>query len=275
MKAFGFFIVGLTGAFLIWATFDFPDWADPNAPASLHVSPYYIEKALEETGTSNIVTAVLADYRGYDTMFETTVIFAAGLVCFLLLRRVFFQAANERLYRHLPTGITIRIKGEHPPLPQGEFEPIDLHWIPHDIIIRTVCRLLVPFVQLFALYVIAHGHSSPGGGFQGGVILGASFILLAMGFNLRALVKRIREKAQSVLSTSGVFIYAATGWVCLLLGLSFLDYSALASLLGLDRIMSRSYGIFIVEVGVGIAVMGTMIWIYSNLSSMGNQDEGL
>ena len=49
-----------------------------------------------------------------------------------------------------------------------------------SIIVKTLCRLLVPFIQMFGLYVIMHGHSSPGGGFQGGVILASSFILLAL-----------------------------------------------------------------------------------------------
>jgi len=72
---------------LIYGAEEFPKWADPNQPASRHVSPRYIEKTLEETAVPNIVTAVLADYRGYDTLFETTVIFTAGIVVMMLLRR--------------------------------------------------------------------------------------------------------------------------------------------------------------------------------------------
>jgi multicomponent Na+:H+ antiporter subunit B len=66
---------------------DMPDWGDPNSPASLHVSPRYITKTLEETETPNMVTSVLADYRGYDTLGETTVIFTAGMACILILRK--------------------------------------------------------------------------------------------------------------------------------------------------------------------------------------------
>ena len=77
----------ITGALLVYATVDFPDWGDPNSPASLHVSPRYIEKAIEETAVPNMVTAVLADYRGYDTLFEETVIFTAGITAVLLIRR--------------------------------------------------------------------------------------------------------------------------------------------------------------------------------------------
>jgi len=64
-----------------------PDWGDPHSPASLHVSPRYIEKSLQETAVPNIVTAVLADYRGYDTLGETAVIFTAAVACILLIRR--------------------------------------------------------------------------------------------------------------------------------------------------------------------------------------------
>jgi multicomponent Na+:H+ antiporter subunit B len=87
LKIFSFLIVLLTGGLLIYGTKEMPPWGDPNAPASLHVSPRYIEKTVEETATPDMVTSVLADYRGYDTLGETTVIFTAGLSCLLLLRK--------------------------------------------------------------------------------------------------------------------------------------------------------------------------------------------
>ncbi len=185
MKTIGLIIVVLAGGLLLYATRDFPPWGDPTAPASLHVSPRYLEKAIEETAVPNVVTAVLADYRGFDTMFETMVIFCAGIACFGLLR-VFKGPAENRYYRHIPTGVTLHVLDgrDIPESPDG-FERIDTQWTPYDLIIKTVCRLLIPFVQLFALYVIAHGHHSPGGGFQGGVILGASIILLALSHNLQ------------------------------------------------------------------------------------------
>lgn len=87
MKIFALIVVILTGAVLIYSTVDMPEWGDPNSPASRHVSPRYIEKTIEETATPNAVTSVLADYRGYDTLGETMVIFTAGIVCLMLLRR--------------------------------------------------------------------------------------------------------------------------------------------------------------------------------------------
>jgi len=265
----------LAGALLVYATVDFPAWADPASPASTHLSPHFIEKTMEETSVPNIVTAVLADYRSYDTMYETTVIFAAGVACFLLLRIPRRKEPGERLYRHVLTGVTVRVKEGAKLPPSDDFERIDTLWTPPDLIIKTICRLLIPFIQLFGLYVIAHGHHSPGGGFQGGVILGASIIMLAISHDLRTAVQRMREKVDVLLSAAGVFIYAGTGALCVLLGLNFLDYSALASVLYVDPVTARSHGILIVEIGVGIAVMATIIWIYNNVSSGGKYDEGL
>ena len=77
----------LVGAALIYGALDMPVWGDPFSPASIHVSPYYLKHSLEQTATPNVVTSVLADYRGYDTLGETTVIFTAGMACILMLRR--------------------------------------------------------------------------------------------------------------------------------------------------------------------------------------------
>jgi multicomponent Na+:H+ antiporter subunit B len=75
------------GGALLYVATGLPPIGDPGAPASIHVSPRYLARTLEETATPNAVTSVLADYRGYDTLVETTVIFTAGLGCWLLLAR--------------------------------------------------------------------------------------------------------------------------------------------------------------------------------------------
>jgi multicomponent Na+:H+ antiporter subunit B len=87
LKVLAFISVVITGIILLYATQDMPDWGDPRSPASCHVSPRYLEKSLEETATPNAVTSVLADYRGYDTLGETSVIFTAGVSCILILRK--------------------------------------------------------------------------------------------------------------------------------------------------------------------------------------------
>ncbi len=276
MKALGSIVVLFLGGILFYTSFDFPRWGDGKSPASQHVSSYYIEHAIEDTSVPNIVTAVLADYRGYDTLFETAVIFAAGLACFFLLRVPEGKAPTSRFYRHQSTGVTLRIeKGGRLPENTGEFERIDSVWVPYDLIIAMTCRLVVPFIQLFALYVIAHGHHSPGGGFQGGVIFGAAIILFAISNNLRRTLRLMSERKSSILGSLGVMIYAGTGVLCILGGAGFLDYSGLTSFLGVGPVEARSHGILIVEVGVGIAVSAVMVGIYYNLSSGGKQDEGL
>ncbi|UCD88045.1 MAG: hypothetical protein JSV01_10000 [Desulfobacterales bacterium] len=87
MKTFGIMIQVLLGAALIYGTLDMPKWGDPHSPAASHVSPYYLQHSIEHTATPNVVTSVLADYRSYDTLGETTVIFTAGMACLLLLKR--------------------------------------------------------------------------------------------------------------------------------------------------------------------------------------------
>lgn len=276
MRTTGVLLSVLLGGLLFYTALEFPLWGDPESPAAGRLSSYYIERSLEETSVPNMVTAVLADYRGYDTLFETIVIFTAGIVCIFLLRSFKTLSPESRLYRHIPTGLTLRIeKGGKIPEESDFFERIDSVWVPHDLVIRTTCRMVIPFIQIFGLYVIAHGHYSPGGGFQGGVILGASLVLFAIGFNLRTATRYFGEKAMVFFAALGVFIYTGTGLLTLLLRANYLDYSALAQLLGTDPVTARSHGILIVETGVGMAVMAVMVMLYYSLSSAGVHDEGL
>lgn len=73
---------------LVYGVPDFPDFGDPNAPANQHVVPRYIEGSETESGVPNVITAVIINYRGYDTFGETTVIFTAGIIVILLIRRL-------------------------------------------------------------------------------------------------------------------------------------------------------------------------------------------
>ncbi len=77
----------LLGLLLLYAAKDLPGFGDPNSPASVHISPTYLENSFSDTHTPNVVTSVLMDYRSLDTMVETVVIFSAGIACALLLRR--------------------------------------------------------------------------------------------------------------------------------------------------------------------------------------------
>ena len=79
------FVSGSVGAALIYGTLGLPPFGIQNAPIHGHTVPHYLQKSIAETGVPNIVTSVLADYRGFDTLGETTVIFTAGIGVMLLL----------------------------------------------------------------------------------------------------------------------------------------------------------------------------------------------
>ncbi len=79
------FVVIVTGAAIIYGTLDMPNFGDPSAPVHQHVGPDYLARSPHEIGVPNVVTAILASYRGYDTMGETAVVFAAGIGVMVLL----------------------------------------------------------------------------------------------------------------------------------------------------------------------------------------------
>ena len=261
MKWLAFIAVIVTGSLLIYGVSDFPSWGSSQSPAnngvegaSPSISKTFIEETYTLTHVPNMVTAVLADYRGYDTMFETVVIFAAGIAIFAILRVLSDMGSKTPV-----SSIDSSVDGDH-----------------QRIIIGTTCRLLIPVIQLFALYVVAHGHHSPGGGFQGGVILGASFILLGLSSNLDSALKRLSERRFLALASIGILIYAGFGLVCQLCGRHFLDYGALHKIIpSPDEGMARSHSMLGVEIGVAFTVTAIMFAIYANLASKGELKRGL
>lgn len=142
-----------------------------------------------------------------------------------------------------------------------------------NIVIQTVCRLLIPPIQLLGIYVIAHGHYYPGGGFQGGCILGASFILMVMAYDIKEAKRKMSEKLNTILINAGVIIYAGIGAICLILGANYLDYGILHRILPVDPVNARYMGILGIEIGVGITVMAVMVSIFLNIAS-GGEHEG-
>lgn len=258
MKFFALLAVVATWCLLIYAARDFPDFAVPDSPAnSSKVTNYYLEKTEQNSHVSNVVGAVLADYRGYDTMFETVVIFTAGIAIMAILRMTPGGSSGSSA---LPPAVPRRRKT----------------FAGSELIVSSTCKLLIPVIQLFSLYVIAHGHHSPGGGFQGGVILGASFILLAISRDLDAALLRLSEKRYLALASVGVLIYAGFGLMSLLLGANFLDYGILSQIMpATDAAMARSHSMLGVEVGVAFTVSTIMFAIYANLSTSGELKNGL
>jgi multicomponent Na+:H+ antiporter subunit B len=84
---FPLLVVIATGGALAWGTLDMPVFGDPNAPIHLHPDPSYVERSNEDVGVPNVVTSVLASYRGFDTLGETVVVFTAAVAVMMLLRQ--------------------------------------------------------------------------------------------------------------------------------------------------------------------------------------------
>ncbi len=131
-------------------------------------------------------------------------------------------------------------------------------------IIQVAARGLVPVIQIIGLYVFFHGHYSPGGGFQGGVLLAASILLarLSLGTEVSQLLFPARKTI--IFSALGALIFAGTGLAALLAGGHFLNYEFLP-LPGLEPAELRNWGILIIESGVTLTVMTSLIAIYDEI----------
>ncbi|MCK4491365.1 MAG: Na(+)/H(+) antiporter subunit B [Candidatus Altiarchaeales archaeon] len=133
-----------------------------------------------------------------------------------------------------------------------------------SVVVKNVSRIMIPFIQLFGLYVIAHGEASPGGGFQGGVILGTSIILLAIVFELQEAERRVSKRSLIALMSLGLLIYSGVGVLDMLSGGMYLEYEKLSLPLSHHEVSVLS--ILTVEVGIAITVMSTIILMFFYLA---------
>jgi len=139
----------------------------------------------------------------------------------------------------------------------------------NDVVVETVTRIMVPFIQLFGLYVIIHGAGGPGGGFQGGVIIASSFILYVIAFGIVKAGNRFSEAKNTVFFSTGVYLYAGVGLLCIIYGLvfatdaQFLNYGYIPLTHHFEE--NRALGMDLVEVGIGVTVMAVITSIFFNL----------
>lgn len=225
-------VVLVTGALLIYGTLDMPHFGMADAPAQLHVAPRYINDSMAEIGVPNVVTSVLASYRGFDTLGEVVVVFTAGIGVMSLL--LVSRQTKEESHKKVPADMQ------------------------QQIILRVVVKMMLPFILLFALYVQFHGDYGPGGGFQAGVIFAAGIILYTMLFGLGNAQYLFKQKMMEKLAAGGVLLYAGVGVACMLMGGNFLDYSVLRD----NPLDGQHLGILLIELGVGITVASVMIVIF-------------
>lgn len=136
-----------------------------------------------------------------------------------------------------------------------------------DVVVETISRVMIPFIQLFALYVIIHGAGGPGGGFQGGVIFASSFVLFIIAFGISKAGKRISEANLTRLTSLGVYIFAGVGLLCLIFtigAVQYLNYGFVP--LTSHFAENRALCMDLVEIGIGITVMAAVTSIFFDLA---------
>ncbi|MGD2062819.1 MAG: DUF4040 domain-containing protein [Nitrospirota bacterium] len=249
-------VVCVAGALLVYSTRDMPRYADPAAPIHHHVVPRYIQDSAAEVGPPNIVTSVLASYRGYDTLGETGVVFTAAIGVLLLLGTARKPRAGQQVPSASPS-VVAGAKGNT--ILRHRLSPLR-----ENPILREVSDLMIAPILLFALYVQWHGDYGPGGGFQAGVIFAVGVIIYALIHGIDKAQRYVPPRVVRKLIAIGWMLYIGTGIVALLLGAPFLDYGALA-----HGSHGQHYGILAVELGVGIAVASVMITIFYAFAGRG------
>ena len=127
-----------------------------------------------------------------------------------------------------------------------------------EVIIKIVSKKLIPLILLFALYVQFHGDFGPGGGFQAGAIFSAGLILYSLVFGFDKLVSAVSPRVLELISVTGVLLYIGVGFLCMLLGGEFLNYSVL----GDTQVAGQHLGILLVEFGVFLTVFSVLLLIF-------------
>ncbi len=161
-----------------------PSIGDPKNPTNNSVSEKYLSDASRETGSLNAVSGMILDYRAFDTLGESNVLFVATVSVFILLRR---DADSDK---KLPAKFL-----------ESSYEPEG------DIILKKSFELLIPVIFLFGIYVIVNGHLSPGGGFSGGAIIGAALILYLNAYGLEKTERFCNSRSYLVCSCGALLFY--------------------------------------------------------------------
>lgn len=204
-------------------------------PVNNEVSERYIENGLQETGAVNIVTGMILDYRAFDTLGESHVLFIATCTVLILLRldrkedQERFEA-NDRLH-----------------------EPKD------DVILQTVAKILVPPIFIFGIYVILAGHLGPGGGFSGGAVIGAGLILYLNAFGFAKTERFFTAGTYRRMSFCALACYSLAKSYSFFTGANHIE-SIIP--LGTPGAILSSGLILILNICVGIVVAGTMYTFY-------------
>lgn len=240
-------ILIVAGLAAVFVKFSFlPQIGNPDDPAHVRTSDYYIEHSVKDTNSPNYVTAVIVDYRAFDTMLETTVMFLAGLgVVVLLASKPDASARIIRPRRYIERRVHLGTPA---------YQSVN-----KDVMIKV----LEPVILIYAVYVLFHSEVSLGGGFQAGALIGMVYILDTMVSPSTVSLIKLPKERSVALAGAGTFIYTFTGILTLAGGGIFLEYGKLPFPMSFAE--KHSTGILLVEIGVTIGVMATIITILNGI----------
>lgn len=229
---------------LLYTVGSLPAYGDPNHPINNEVSARYIEKGLQETGAVNIVTGMILDYRAFDTLGESTVLFTGAMVVLFLLR----VDANSHKYSALAQTM------KESPHNETFYEPRG------DVILQKTAMVLVPIVLIFGIYVVLNGHLSPGGGFSGGAIMGAALMIYVTAFGFKSIRRFFTYKTYQYVVLIALLTYACSKCYSFYTGANHIE-SIIP--LGTPGAILSSGLILVLNICVGFIVTCTMYCFYA------------
>lgn len=201
---------------------ELPRPGDPGAPVHTQVAARFVAEGAREAGADNLVTGVLLNYRAFDTFGEVVVIFSALAAVMAVLSSTVPGRPGEGAHRIEPA-------------------------IPTSPVVAFIIRLTAPLIAAFGAFVIFKGHVSPGGGFQGGVILGSLLMLLSLVLGRDAQRPLIPVSLARWLQAAAPLAFTAVG---------VLSLALTGALLGLPDEPGRQYlrelMMITLELGIGI-----------------------
>lgn len=141
-------------------------------------------------------------------------------------------------------------------------------------IILTTARILAPFVLTYGLFITFHGADSPGGGFQGGVIIATTAYLLAFTFGMEPTRAWVGHRTMAILAAGGVIVFTGIGLATLALGGNFLEYTEFGALLDLPANELTKWGMEAVEIGGIAAIIAGVVMALVFLTAGGYEGGG-
>lgn len=176
-------------ALLMGTVMDMPYFGQADTLVGSEVSEFYVEKTLEHTGATNIITGIILNFRGFDTLGEAHVLFIAVCSVIILLKMT-REEEDPRFHAHDYDEV-LKDQGE-------------------DHILSSLGKILFPLIIMFGIYIIVNGNISPGGGFSGGAVIGAGLILYLNVYGYKRIQRFFTFKTFKTVSCIALLLYTST-----------------------------------------------------------------